>query len=115
MEGLLEARQGGRLAVGEIGVAGREQHRQLGAERLQLRRELGAAHAGHGVVGDDEIDALLALQQLERAQIKRGQSKLKCRAFIVPGVRQNTRPRLNPQLQSLSSPPTRAARRTNSI
>jgi hypothetical protein len=53
-----------------LGHAADDQHGHRGREGAQARNELGAVHAGHDVVGDDEVDGsgeLFCLEGLERA------------------------------------------------
>ncbi len=49
--------QGGVLVLG-FGEAADDEHGNLGGEFAEAGHELGAIHAGHDVVGDDEVDGV---------------------------------------------------------
>ena len=49
--------QGSVLVFG-FGQAADDEHRDVGGELAQAGDELGAVHAGHDVVGDDEVDGV---------------------------------------------------------
>ena len=51
-----QSRQAGILAVRQIGIAGRQNDRQVRPILLDLPRKFGAGHARHRLVGDDQID-----------------------------------------------------------
>ncbi len=54
-----------------IGVGGEQDALGLGVERHGLLQEVDAGHAGHALVGEEEGDGLLALDELA-ADIERG-------------------------------------------
>src|SRR5215204_7831394 len=73
-EGLLDDREAfSGAGLDRVAVAGRKHDREIGTMLAQPRREVEPAHAaGHDDVGEDEIEALPGLDELERIAGVRG-------------------------------------------
>ena len=70
-----------------LGLAGQHDARRGGEVALDVAQQLGAVHAGHAHVGDDDVRGRL-LHRFERLLAAEGEGHFPALAFLAQGIAQ---------------------------